>query len=137
MLDKNSTNRDEFDTTNQSMENSCISSTSSSLNRTFNNYIQTICAIDKEKNLITLWSLEKFEYRLSILRDIYDHFMEEEESFTSSTLFNSNEYIMFVESNDKEWQSMESFLQNDETFSPLMFELFCFSFKISNKSSHD
>jgi hypothetical protein len=96
-------------------------------------YIQTICVINKEKNLVTLWSLDKFEHRLSILRDIYDHFLEEKEdqdnsydcnssstSSSSNYLFNSNEYKLFIESSEKEWQTLESFMQNDEQFSSHM-----------------
>ena len=87
-------------------------------------YMQTICVIDKRLNLVTLWNLDTFEYKLSALREIYARYMEEG-SLSSSLGSNSTENIFVTDAAD-EWQTLDAFLKHEETFSPRMYALTLF-----------
>ena len=78
------------------------------------NYIQTVSVLDRKLNLITLWNLDTFEYKLSVLRDIYNRYTEEG-SMASVTGLNGTDNLL-TDSMD-EWQTLESFNKN-EMFSP-------------------
>lgn len=78
------------------------------------NYIQTVSVLDRKLNLITLWNLDTFEYKLSVLRDIYNRYTEEG-SMASVTGLNGTDNLL-TDSMD-EWQTFESFNKN-EMFSP-------------------
>lgn len=65
-------------------------------------------------NLITLWNIDTFDSKLAILRDQYNRYVEEGSlSFNS----NQNESIFLTDSSD-EWQTLESYMKKNETFSP-------------------
>lgn len=88
-------------------------------NRWLNTYVETIAVVDKEQNLTSIWSIEKFEQRLSVLRDICEFYMEEKdgEGFSMDIIFNSSDYLMFIESNEDEWQSYDEFIKDGDKFS--------------------
>ena len=81
-------------------------------------YMQTICVIDKRLNLVTLWNMETFEYKLNSLREIYARFIEEG-SLSSILGSNATESIFITDSAD-EWQTLDTFIKREETFSPRM-----------------
>jgi hypothetical protein len=78
-------------------------------------YIQTISVVDKRLKLITLWNLDTFEYKLSLLRDIYNRYMEE--GSIASSISSQSEANGFLTDSMDEWQTLQSFNQND-SFSP-------------------
>lgn len=71
--------------------------------------------IDKRLNLITLWNLETFEYKLNTLREQYNRFIED--GSISSVNSGQNESIFLTDSSE-EWQTMDSYLEKNELFSP-------------------
>lgn len=91
-------------------------------------YVQTIAVIDKRLNLITLWNLDTFEYKLSLLRDIYNRYTEEGSLVASSVSSSSGGGVggghnemstnVLTDSMD-EWQTVESY-NHTEKFSPRM-----------------
>jgi hypothetical protein len=83
-------------------------------------YIQAISVIDKNANTITLWNLDKFEHKLSILRDIYSRIIEDEEENLTQTSTSISEYQSMIFDSTDEWQTLDKFEQNDENFSPKM-----------------
>ena len=99
----------ELDITNKSSENSTI------LSNKRQDYIQSISITDKCLNMITLWSLEKFDHKLNVLRDIYLRVMDEEE-FSSPTEFQN-----IITDSNEEWQTTDEFEQNEEKFLPIMY----------------
>ena len=98
------------------LNDSALSTASTTIGQ--KNYIQTICVIDKRLNLVTLWNLDTFDYKLNLLREIYSRYMEEG-SLSSSVGSNSNDNIFITDSAD-EWQTLDAFLKHEETFSPRM-----------------
>ena len=75
-------------------------------------FIQMICVVDKRLNLATLWNLETFEHKLSILREIYARVVEEGAARADDT--------RFITDSTDEWQTLDTFIRQDETFSPRM-----------------
>lgn len=84
------------------------------------NFIQMICVIDKRLNLATLWNLDTFDFKLSLLRDIYNRYIEEG-SLPHSSSASSSETAFITDSTD-EWQTLDTFVREDETFSPRILE---------------
>ena len=84
------------------------------------NFIQMICVIDKRLNLATLWNLDTFDHKLSLLRDIYNRYIEEG-SLPHSSSASSSETAFITDSTD-EWQTLDTFKREDETFSPRILE---------------
>lgn len=80
-------------------------------------YIQAISVTDKRLNLITLWNLETFDYKLNLLRELYNRYIDDGSISSSSS--GHNESIFLTDSMD-EWQKLETFNQND-TFSPRVY----------------
>ena len=101
---------------------STASSTSSSrAHLKTNSFIDAICVIDTsspDASLVTVWSLEKFEERLSILREITEFYADEKdtEGFSSDMIFKSADYLMFIESESDEWQSYDEYMKNCQKF---------------------
>ena len=89
-------------------------------------YIQSISLLDKNLNMITLWSLEKFDHKLNILRDIYARVIDEEELVHTSS---ASEFQSLIFESNEEWQTVEKFEQNDSNFSPRMYFNFFLIFK--------
>jgi hypothetical protein len=93
--------------------------------------MQTICVIDKRLNMVTLWPLEKFEHKLSILRDIYTRYIEEGSGFlssSSSSLNKTNNSVsslsnetLFISDSSDEWQKFENVFNEEDAFSPRMY----------------
>lgn len=77
-------------------------------------YIQAVSVLDKSSQMITLWSLDKFDHKLNILREIYSRIYEDEDEIDAS----KTEYQTMILDSNEEWQSLEKFNQNDENFSP-------------------
>lgn len=59
--------------------------------------------------------MDTFDSKLAILRDQYNRYVEE--GSLSSFNSNQNESIFLTDSSD-EWQTLESYMQKNETFSP-------------------
>lgn len=81
-------------------------------------YIQTICVIDKRLNLVTLWNMDTFEYKLNSLREIYARYIDE--GSLSSSLGSSSTESIFITDSADEWQTLDTFIKREETFSPRM-----------------
>lgn len=117
-------NKDLDTTATHSNDNSrlsMVSSTSSqSRGQQASHCIHAISVLDRENSLITIWSMDKFEQRFSLLRNICEFYMDErdQEGFSSEFIFTSADYLNFMESErEKEWQSYEEFKANDSKFS--------------------
>ncbi|CAF0703833.1 unnamed protein product [Brachionus calyciflorus] len=78
-------------------------------------YIQAISVLDKRLKLITLWNMATFEDKLNMLRDQYNRYIDEDS--ISSNNSGQNESIFLTDSND-EWQTMDSYIEKNECFSP-------------------
>ncbi len=107
------------DTTNRLSIASSTSSSRAYLRMT--NFIDAISVIDTSSptaNLVTVWSLEKFEERLRILREITEFYADEKdaEDFSSDMIFKSADYLMFIESEKDEWQSYDEYMKNGQKF---------------------
>ncbi len=111
----------DLDTTHNSNDNSRLSilSSTSSQSRHTSQSIKAISVRNKERGLIALWSIDKFEQRLSVLRNICEFYMEEkdQEDFSADVIFKSADYLVFIESCDRDWQSYDEFKKNDSKFS--------------------
>jgi hypothetical protein len=84
-----------------------------------------VSVVDKRLTLITLWSLEVFEHKLNLLREVYSRHVEDEQerdengvSFMSenSSIAANTESLFLTDSMD-EWQTLAAFNEND-AFSP-------------------
>ena len=84
-----------------------------------------ICLVDKRLGLVTLWNRDTFEQKLCLLRDIYACRQSEQDvsiSSTSSSASQQQQQQQFITDGADEWQTLESFTNNDDTFSPRMYE---------------